>query len=81
MDRVAVDLGFIQIYWYSLFIFVAMLVACCLIFQEAKRREIDEEFITNLIFNTIIISIVGARAYYVIFNIGYYLTKRLLDEV
>ncbi len=75
MDRVAVDLGFIQIYWYSLFIFVAMLVACCLIFQEAKRREIDEEFITNLIFNTIIISIVGARAYYVIFNIGYYLTN------
>lgn len=73
MDRVAVDLGFIQIYWYSIFIFIAMVVACFFICKEAKKREIDEEFMTNLIFNTIIISILGARAYYVIFNLGYYL--------
>ncbi|MBQ8131139.1 MAG: prolipoprotein diacylglyceryl transferase [Bacilli bacterium] len=73
MDRVALDLGFIQIYWYSIFIFLAMVVACFLIYQEAKKRKIDEEFMTNLIFNTIIVSIVGARVYYVIFNLGYYL--------
>lgn len=73
MDRVALDLGFLQIYWYSICIFLAMVVACFFIYREAKKREIDEEFLTNLIFNTIIVSIIGARAYYVIFNLGYYL--------
>ena len=35
MDRVAVDLGPIQIYWYSIFIFIGLLVASILIFKEA----------------------------------------------
>lgn len=73
MDRVALDLGFIQIYWYSICIFLAMLTASILVFKEAKRKQIDEEFIINLIFDTIIIGVLGARAYYVIFNLEYYL--------
>lgn len=73
MEKVALDLGPIQIYWYSIFIFIGMLVACCLIYKEAKKREIDEEFLVNLTFNTIIIGIIGARLYYVLFNLSYYL--------
>lgn len=75
MDRVAVDLGPIQIYWYSIFIFVGLLVASILIFKEARKRNIDEDFLVNLIFNTIIIGLIGARLYYVLFNLPYYITN------
>lgn len=75
MEKVALDLGPIQIYWYSIFIFIGMLVACFLIYKEAKKRGIDEDFLVNLIFNTIIIGIIGARLYYVLFNLSYYLVN------
>lgn len=72
MDRVALELGPIQIYWYSIFIFLGLLTASILIFKEARKRNIDEDFLINLIFNTIIIGLIGARIYYVLFNIPYY---------
>ena len=77
MDKVALDLGPIQIYWYSIFIFIGMLVACFVIYKEAKTRQINEDFLVNLTFNTIIIGIIGARVYYVIFNLSYYLNHPL----
>lgn len=73
MDKVALDLGPIQIYWYSIFIFIGMLVACFVIYKEAKKRGIDDDFLVNLTFDTIIIGIIGARLYYIIFNLPYYL--------
>ena len=73
MDRVAFDLGFIQIYWYSIFIFLGILSACIIIFKESKKRQIDEDFLVNLVFNVIIFGIIGARLYYVIFNLPHYL--------
>lgn len=73
MDKVALDLGIIQIYWYSIFIFIGMLVACFVIYKEARRRGISDDFLVNLTFDTIIIGIIGARLYYVIFNLDYYL--------
>ncbi len=73
MDRVALDLGFFQIYWYSIFIFLGGLTACIVIYMESKKREIEEEFLINLTFNSLILGIIGARLYYVLFNLNYYL--------
>ena len=72
MDRVALDLGFIQIYWYSICLFVGMLAASFVIYREAKRRGIDDDTLINLTFSTILFGIIGARLYYVIFNFPYY---------
>ena len=72
MDRVALDLGFIQIYWYSICLFVGMLAASFVIYREAKRRGIDDETLINLTFSTILFGIIGARLYYVAFNFPYY---------
>lgn len=77
MDRVAVELGPIQIYWYSIFIFIGLLVASILIFREARKRNIDEDFLVNVIFDSIIIGLIGARLYYVLFNIPYYASNPL----
>ena len=65
MDRVALEIGPIQIYWYSIFIFLGLLIASIIIFKEARKRNIDEDFLINLIFNTIIIGLIGARVSYV----------------
>ncbi|MBE6147256.1 MAG: prolipoprotein diacylglyceryl transferase [Firmicutes bacterium] len=73
MDRIALDLGFLQIYWYSIFIFLGILVGVTLILKEAKKHNINEDFMVNLIFYTVIFGLVGARLYYVAFNLDYYL--------
>ena len=73
MDRVAFDLGFIQIYWYSIFIFLGLLVACTVIYRESKKRGIEEDTLINMTFSTVIAGIIGARLYYVLFNLSYYL--------
>lgn len=75
MDSIALDLGIIQIYWYSIFIFLAVLTACIIIYKESMKQEIDEDFLINLSFNSIIIGLVGARIYYVLFNLPYYLSN------
>lgn len=77
MDRVALDLGFIQIYWYSIFIFLGMLAACIVIYKESKKRGISDEALINLTFSTVIWGIIGARLYYVLFNLPYYLDNPL----
>ena len=73
MERVAFDLGIIQVYWYSIFIFLGALAACVVIYLEAKKRKLNDEFIVYLAFNAIIFGIIGARIYYVLFNLDYYM--------
>lgn len=73
MDRIALDLGFIQIYWYSIFILLGVLFASIVIFRECKRQKINEDFVTNLIFYGLIFGLVGARLYYCLFNFDYYI--------
>ena len=73
MNKIFLDLGIVQIKWYSLFIFIAMLVASILIYREARRKKIDDNTLFNMIFYGIIIGILGARFYYVLFNLNYYL--------
>ena len=73
MNSTFLDFGIVQIKWYSIFIFLAMLAACLIIFKEAKKKNIAEDYLVNLIFYGIIIGILGARLYYVIFNLDYYL--------
>ena len=73
MDSILLDLGIIQIRWYSLFIFLAIVVATFLVIKEAKKKDIPEDYFIDLIFYGIIIGILGARLYYVLFNLDYYL--------
>lgn len=72
MNPILFDLGFIKIYWYSIMIFLALLIGGWLVLKEAKRFKIPEDFVTNLFFFAIPISILGARLYYVLFNWSYY---------
>ena len=39
MNKVALDLGIIQIYWYSIFIFLGILVGSSIIYLESKKEK------------------------------------------
>lgn len=75
MSRIAFTIFGFNIYWYSLCILFGIIIAYFLITNEAKKHNIDKDIIIDLIFYGIIIGLVGARFYYVIFNLDYYLTN------
>ena len=77
MDRVAIDLGFIKIYWYSIMIFLGVISGFFLASREARRKKIDKDIFDNMVFYAVLSGFVGARLYYVLFNLSYYLSSPL----
>ena len=73
MNSVLFDLGFIQIKWYSFFILLGIIVGYIIVRKEAIKKRISEEDLTDIVFYGLIIGILGARIYYVIFNLKYYM--------
>lgn len=70
MNRVALDLGIIKIYWYSILVFLGIVAACFLIYKESKKQKLNKEDLIDLIFYVLIFGIIGARVYYVLFNLS-----------
>lgn len=73
MDRNIIDLGFVQIKWYSFLILSAIAIAYLIISKETKKKNLSENTFLDMAFYGIIIGILGARIYYVLFNLNYYL--------
>ena len=67
-----INLGPFTIHWYSLFILLGILIGGKLAITEGEKRNIPKDFTFNLLFVTILFGIIGARLYYVIFNLDYY---------
>lgn len=61
-----------DIKWYSILILLGVVFGYLLINSEAKRFNIRKEFVFNLMFWVIIVGIICARIYYVLFNFDYY---------
>lgn len=75
MNRTLINFGFLHIQWYSFFVFLAMLTAIVVIKLESKKKKVDDDYLIDLIFYGIIFGILGARVYYVLFNLDYYLSN------
>ncbi|MBE6139920.1 MAG: prolipoprotein diacylglyceryl transferase [Firmicutes bacterium] len=61
-----------EIKWYSVLMIIGAVLALILILKESKRFGYSSDFVFNLCFWTIIVGIIGARAYYVLFNLELY---------
>ncbi|MGM9535329.1 MAG: prolipoprotein diacylglyceryl transferase [Intestinibacter sp.] len=72
MDRVAFTLFGMDIMWYGILIATGMVLAVLIALREAKRLGISEDDVLNLAMIVIPCGLIGARAYYVIFNWSYY---------
>ncbi len=73
MNPIFIDLGFIQIYWYSITMLLAILTGSFLFYKTLKKKKISEVDITNILFYAVLFGIIGARVYYCLFNLDYYL--------
>ncbi|MEA5083716.1 MAG: prolipoprotein diacylglyceryl transferase [Lachnospiraceae bacterium] len=68
LSRVALSILGFDVYWYGLIIGSAIMLAVMLVMHEAKRTGQNPDEYLDFGIYTIIISIVGARLYYVIFT-------------
>lgn len=73
MNPIFIDFGFIEIYWYSIMILLAIIVGSFIFYKSLRKKGFKEEEITDLLFWMIIFGIIGARIYYVLFNLNYFL--------
>lgn len=69
MNPIFITIGNFEIRWYSLFILLAVIIVYTLINREATKFHTKKEFVFNLFFWTLIFGIIGARLYYVLFNL------------
>lgn len=68
MNRIFVTIGPFNIYWYSLFILIAVLVGYQLVVSYCKKIGYKSGLVIDMLFYLVIWAIIGARVYYVIFN-------------
>lgn len=72
MNPVIFNIGSFELRWYSVLIAFAVIIGYVMIMSESKRFKIKKEFMFNMMFWTLIFAIIGARLYYVAFNLEYY---------
>lgn len=72
IDRVAFSLFGIDIYWYAILIISGVLIGAKIAQKEFVKRGFSEDFIYDLLFVTLPFAIIGARAWYVIFEWDFY---------
>ena len=65
MHRELISIGPITIYWYSVLIIIAILIGIYFSCKKAEKNGLGKEFLLDLIFYLIPISVIGARIYYV----------------
>ena len=62
------NFGFLNIRWYGFLISLSVLIGLLISRNLAKTRNIDPEYINEILPSLILYSIIGARTYYVIFE-------------
>lgn len=68
-------IGPFTVYSYGLMLVAAFLVSSALAKAQAKKEKIDPDSTFNLLFTVFISGIIGARLFYIVENINYYITN------
>jgi len=80
MNSIFFQIGNIQIYWYSILLCLGFIVGGYFAMKEAKKKKIPEDDFVNMCFYLVIFALIGARLYYIFFNLEYY-SQNLLDII
>lgn len=75
INRVAFDLFGIEIYWYALIIVFGIVVAMWLSTRESIRVNLKPDDVSDFMLIGLPVGFIGARLYYILFNIGPYLEE------
>lgn len=74
LNPIAFDLGGLQIHWYGLIIATGAFLAVLWAMHEAEKQAIDSENIIDMVLWIAPFALIGARLYYVIFELPFYLS-------
>ncbi len=72
VNPVAFTMFGISIYWYAICIILAILVSFILCYCSSPKFDIEDNFLFDTLLYAIVLGIMGARLYYVIFHLDYY---------
>lgn len=72
IDPVAFTIFGIEVKWYGVLISMGALIAIFIADGISKKRGMDDDTFTDYVLKLVLTGIVGARAYYVIFEWDYY---------
>ena len=72
MNPIAISIGPIEIRWYAILILTGFIIGMFLVKKESIRQNLDTNKIMDLCFYLVLVSIIGARLYYVIFKFSEY---------
>lgn len=71
-DPIAFEIAGIEIRWYGILIALGMLIAVLLSCKRAAYHNLKEDDVLDVALWSIPIGVIGARLYYVLFNLKYY---------
>jgi phosphatidylglycerol:prolipoprotein diacylglycerol transferase len=72
IDSIAFKVFGMPIYWYGIILTTGIVLGAVLASYIATKEGLSSELIVDFILYDIIFALIGARAYYVIFNFSYY---------
>ena len=75
IDPIAFEIGPLSVAWYGLIIVFGMILAVYLTIKEGEKRGISEDKVVDTAFWILPLGILGARLYYVLFELDYYLAN------
>ncbi|QRN85220.1 prolipoprotein diacylglyceryl transferase [Clostridia bacterium] len=79
MNPIAFKLGPISVHWYGILIGIGIALALLVVFNLSKKTNLDTDEVIDACIYMLPFGFVGARLYYVIFNLGYYMNRP--DEI
>ncbi len=73
VNRVAFELFGLTIYWYAIIIVSGVIIAMWLSTREAVRVGLKPDDVTDFMLIGLPVAIIGARLYYILFDLQYYI--------
>lgn len=78
MNQIFLEIGNFKIYWYSIILLIAFSLGILLALKTCKKEKIEISKIVDYFFYMVPLCLIGARIYYVLFNLDYY-SKNIID--
>lgn len=78
MNQIFLEIGNFKIYWYSIILLIAFSLGILLAIKTCKKEKIEISKIVDYFFYMVPLCLIGARIYYVLFNLDYY-SKNIID--
>ena len=76
-NPIAFSIGSLEVHWYALIIALGFILAVIYCFRRAKAFGVDTDRLVDIVLGGMIGGIIGARLYFVLFKLDYYLENPL----